>query len=51
MDSPIKLVAEALKTLLTRLNANNVIERMNTERAWTNIINPKLFITAVKFIK
>jgi len=49
MDIPAKMVAEALKTLLTRINLSNVIERMNSERAWTNITAPSQYISAVGY--
>jgi hypothetical protein len=49
MDIPAKMVAETLKTLLTRINLSNVIERMNSERAWTNITTPTQYISAVGF--
>lgn len=44
---PANLVAAALKALLARVGAENVVERMNAERAWTNILNPLHFTGAV----
>uniref|UniRef100_A0A914H3L8 Non-specific serine/threonine protein kinase n=1 Tax=Globodera rostochiensis TaxID=31243 RepID=A0A914H3L8_GLORO len=44
---PANLVASALKALLSRIGAVNVVERMNSERAWTNILNPQHFTQAI----
>uniref|UniRef100_A0A183BMV1 PCI domain-containing protein n=1 Tax=Globodera pallida TaxID=36090 RepID=A0A183BMV1_GLOPA len=44
---PANLVASALKALLSRIGAVNVVERMNSERAWTNILNPQHFTQAM----
>ncbi|KAL3109999.1 hypothetical protein niasHT_017372 [Heterodera trifolii] len=44
---PANLISAALKALLARIGAANVVERMNTERAWTNILNPQQFTQAI----
>uniref|UniRef100_A0A914YTH9 RNA polymerase II assembly factor Rtp1 C-terminal domain-containing protein n=1 Tax=Panagrolaimus superbus TaxID=310955 RepID=A0A914YTH9_9BILA len=45
--SPAALIAESLKTLLQRIKAENVIEAMNGERAWTQLIQSDSYISAI----
>jgi len=45
------LVAEAIRTFLVRINAENVIEKMNSERVWSNIVSPQHYINAVNFLE
>jgi hypothetical protein len=45
--SPAALIAECLKTLLQRIKAESVIEKMNCERAWTSLIQSDSYITAI----
>ncbi|KAL7071413.1 hypothetical protein ACQ4LE_009149 [Meloidogyne hapla] len=47
IETPAKLVAEAIRTFLVRINAENVIERMNSERVWSNIVSPQHYINAL----
>uniref|UniRef100_A0A7E4WD25 Condensin complex subunit 1 n=1 Tax=Panagrellus redivivus TaxID=6233 RepID=A0A7E4WD25_PANRE len=45
--SPAALVTETLRTLLERLHAENVIEAMNHERAWTHLTKLDDYIDAI----
>uniref|UniRef100_A0A914LD95 Uncharacterized protein n=1 Tax=Meloidogyne incognita TaxID=6306 RepID=A0A914LD95_MELIC len=47
IETPAKLVAEAIRTFLVRINAENVIEKMNSERVWSNIVSPQHYINAL----
>lgn len=45
--TPAVLVSGALKSLLLRIHADVVVETMNSERAWTNIVHPQQYMSAV----
>jgi hypothetical protein len=44
---PASLISDCFKTLLQRIRAENVIEAMNSERAWTHFIQSDAYICAV----
>ena len=48
--TPAALIAETLRALLERMRADNVIEIMNTERAWSHLVQPDYYISAVSLL-